>query len=987
LIFLSFLALAIYRCLLEVLFVQQFLWTPFIGSSHIYDNGYQSTPYYCHASSLSGWLAFVAQFGLLGSELCFLIISWDLRLAYTNPFSSYKQNRMKYIVLVISLSLATAILLILCGDQVYGPSSLGLIWIQSRRAYRSPNYPKALLFYGFNVAIFVYCIWANFQFYRGSEKGFSKTVSNRLSIMKRAKRYTAAYVIYECLVLFIELISFATESDPTHPGALPAYFYSLRGVCGLLIIVYSNYSELSWSEMNPFRFRAKESEIANVAKERLLLQPHLNSALRAEILYFTTQGIRFAALEYEKKKGGTKSLVPTEANALLEALNGKNNGKSSSITAIATKRKTATTTEAQNNNNNNNNNNLPNTNTNNNTVEDETDDQRMYSFDTKGMRPSESAGPLSTMSAPGGQTTGPQSFLRGIRRSFLGTSNINEETKKEMEIEDVYNNNDQENNNNNNNNNAKTSEEEDEEEQQYMRNTITQLDELQKRQENFISRVKEAAYLDEIENIGYNPEEVLKNPDPVKLSSAANKKKSLKGGPAAAAAVAKSNANPNNNSNFRDSDFSQELYGDNEEAANKDSFVINNPLRSSNMSNNGGNGGRGAGGEFELSPRVSKSGGSSNSNGNAVGNKKSDLSFVREESIGSETSESTVKWRDTMDVEFGIRYSNNTVRDSSDTSSNNPNSDMPSWKRLKGTGGSVNYGKHSNALNPNNNNNKSVGKLDRHSEESDESMSSSSSLRRVLESAVSSASLAAKSLFNPAYKEFRFKDFCPKLFARVRELHGIGAQEYAKAFEITCRERFSEGRSGAFMFFSGNQKCIVKTTSSTESFSLRRIMPKYVDFLEENPNSLIVRFIGCHCITMYGNELYFVVMLNVFPTVPLSERYDLKGSWVNRHGFHGSRKTRSERLRREQIDSCPLYQDNDLQHSISLETQTALGLADQIKRDVLFLEGKRNIFLGLFSLVSVCLIVFVFSFLFRTSFHGLFSTHWCETRTIPCLEK
>jgi hypothetical protein len=33
----------------------------------------------------------------------------------------------------------------------------------------------------------------------------------------------------------------------------------------------------------------------NVAQEGLLLQPHLNTALRAEILYFTTQGIMFSA--------------------------------------------------------------------------------------------------------------------------------------------------------------------------------------------------------------------------------------------------------------------------------------------------------------------------------------------------------------------------------------------------------------------------------------------------------------------------------------------------------------------------------------------------------------------------------------------------------------------------------------------------------------------------------------------------------------------
>ena len=141
------------------------------------------------------------------------------------------------------------------------------------------------------------------------------------------------------------------------------------------------------------------------------------------------------------------------------------------------------------------------------------------------------------------------------------------------------------------------------------------------------------------------------------------------------------------------------------------------------------------------------------------------------------------------------------------------------------------------------------------------------------------------------------------------------------------------------MFFSSNEQFIVKTTTKSESLALHAIMPQYVAHLKNNPNSLVCRFLGAHCITMYGNELYFVVMLNVFPTFPLSERYDLKGSWVNRHGFEISRKSKRERMRREPSDSSPLYQDNDLQHKISLETDVTFSLASQIRRDVLFLRG------------------------------------------------
>lgn len=39
---------------------------------------------------------------------------------------------------------------------------------------------------------------------------------------------------------------------------------------------------------------------------------------------------------------------------------------------------------------------------------------------------------------------------------------------------------------------------------------------------------------------------------------------------------------------------------------------------------------------------------------------------------------------------------------------------------------------------------------------------------------------------------------------------------------------------------------------------------------------------------MYGQNIYFVVMENVFPATALSERYDLKGSWVKRHRLAAS---------------------------------------------------------------------------------------------------
>jgi hypothetical protein len=282
---------------MEFLYVQQYLWVPYLPTNQLYINDSTIAPFYCRGTQLTAFFAFITQFSLLGSELCFFIISVDLRKAYTNPFTSFQQNKWVYLLTVLVLSIATGILVVLCGPQVYGPSSIGVIWIQGRRQTHSPNYPQFLLYYFPSIIIFVYCLWANFQYYRGLEKGLAKTVGNRVSIMERSKRYTATYVAYGVVIFIIEFIEFIYGHS--HEGVAPvaSYFYALRGVWGLIIIIYSNYREISLDELNPCRSHHTQDLIRDFAKEKLLLQPHLNTALRAEILFFATQGIIHAALE------------------------------------------------------------------------------------------------------------------------------------------------------------------------------------------------------------------------------------------------------------------------------------------------------------------------------------------------------------------------------------------------------------------------------------------------------------------------------------------------------------------------------------------------------------------------------------------------------------------------------------------------------------------------------------------------------------------
>jgi 1-phosphatidylinositol-4-phosphate 5-kinase len=136
----------------------------------------------------------------------------------------------------------------------------------------------------------------------------------------------------------------------------------------------------------------------------------------------------------------------------------------------------------------------------------------------------------------------------------------------------------------------------------------------------------------------------------------------------------------------------------------------------------------------------------------------------------------------------------------------------------------------------------------------------------------------------------RFRDFRPATFRQLRSLAGISEEDYLRFISQPAQERLSEGRSGAFFFICGAGELVVKTIAQSEAKTLLKILDQYRQHFVNNPESLIVRFLGLHSITLYGTEFYFVVMKNIFPPGQrLQERYDLKGSYIARHAKAANR--------------------------------------------------------------------------------------------------
>ncbi|KAI9910569.1 hypothetical protein PsorP6_010344 [Peronosclerospora sorghi] len=203
-----------------------------------------------------------------------------------------------------------------------------------------------------------------------------------------------------------------------------------------------------------------------------------------------------------------------------------------------------------------------------------------------------------------------------------------------------------------------------------------------------------------------------------------------------------------------------------------------------------------------------------------------------------------------------------------------------------------------------------------------------------------------------------FQDFAPHVFRRLRERASISSATYRTSLQQTTKERVSEGKSGAFFYFTEDRKYVVKTLTHDELNFLLSILPQYYTYMKTHPETFMTRFFGCHGLTMYGKTVFFVVMQSVFAnSLPIHERFDLKGSWVGRLEGRKPTGTRAtcKYCNREYLiggshdQRCPVREGNcthaydqvgkDLNwhRHMALPYATARAVAMQLKTDSEFL--------------------------------------------------
>ncbi|XP_014262092.1 phosphatidylinositol 4-phosphate 5-kinase type-1 alpha isoform X15 [Cimex lectularius] len=186
------------------------------------------------------------------------------------------------------------------------------------------------------------------------------------------------------------------------------------------------------------------------------------------------------------------------------------------------------------------------------------------------------------------------------------------------------------------------------------------------------------------------------------------------------------------------------------------------------------------------------------------------------------------------------------------------------------------------------------------------------------------------------YSEFTFKTYAPIAFRYFRDLFGIQPDDFLISFcSSPLRELSNPGASGSIFYLTADDEFIIKTVQHKEGEFLQKLLPGYYMNLNQNPRTLLPKFFGLYCYQCNHKNIRIAAMNNLLPSsIPMHQKYDLKGSTYKRKASKSERNKKS-----------PTYKDLDFMdhhpEGIFLEADTYTALVKTIQRDCRVLESFK----------------------------------------------
>ena len=133
------------------------------------------------------------------------------------------------------------------------------------------------------------------------------------------------------------------------------------------------------------------------------------------------------------------------------------------------------------------------------------------------------------------------------------------------------------------------------------------------------------------------------------------------------------------------------------------------------------------------------------------------------------------------------------------------------------------------------------------------------------------------------------REYMPKDFAYLRVLCGVSDDEIQQYFLVRSMalpknsknmSRAQGGASASFIFTTYDEKFVLKTITLSEKKYFLKLLGRYIDRLNCNQNSKLVRILGLF--KLIPENLYFLIMENIVPKKKSAVLFDLKGSSIDR---------------------------------------------------------------------------------------------------------
>uniref|UniRef100_A0A0D3FIM0 1-phosphatidylinositol-4-phosphate 5-kinase n=1 Tax=Oryza barthii TaxID=65489 RepID=A0A0D3FIM0_9ORYZ len=185
--------------------------------------------------------------------------------------------------------------------------------------------------------------------------------------------------------------------------------------------------------------------------------------------------------------------------------------------------------------------------------------------------------------------------------------------------------------------------------------------------------------------------------------------------------------------------------------------------------------------------------------------------------------------------------------------------------------------------------------------------------------------------------DFRWKDYCPKVFRTLRKLFKVDPADYMLSLcgDDALRELSSPGKSGSFFYLTNDDCYMIKTMKKSEVKMLLKMLPAYYNHVRAFEDTLVTKFFGLHCVKLAGanqKKVRFVIMGNLFCSDhTIHRRFDLKGSSLGR--------TTDKPL--AEIDEYTTLKDLDLNFIFRLQKQWFQEFQRQVDKDCEFLEHEK----------------------------------------------